>query len=498
MARITWNTPALLTIEAGLVIEFPNPVKICIIGVIKCELPTPAEAVLVLNVAFVGIIDFEQEMLSFDASIFNSRILTITLEGDMALRISWGDKPDFLVTVGGFHPAYTPPSHLNLLPMKRITVNILSGNPNIVLTSYFAITTNTIQFGAAIAFKFKFSSFGAYGFFGFDVLIQFSPFHFEAKIVARVAIKAGSSTICSIDLEFNLEGPTPWRAHGYGSFKIWFVRIKARFDKTWGEEQNNSLPSTFVLPLLLDELNKNTNWKTSSSSTLPELVTLANFEAPEGVIFVKPNGSLEVDQMVVPLNLTMSRFGNYLPADISKVFIKDIKVGAGTFSGGSLTNLLNSFAPSAYKEMSDDDKLAAPSYENQLSGIRLNITDNLVFDYAINRKVQYEIILSDFEEEELGLHDEAPDFFKPFISGGAVGRSFLSQSIRQNSIKASATATVFQEKYAVVSSKTLANADSGGAVFNSKSEADEHIRKMIINDPSKRGKIQLSPAYQMP
>jgi hypothetical protein len=497
MARITWNTPAILTIEAGLIIEFPNPVTIAILGVIKCALPTPDDAIIELNVAFVGIIDFENEMLSFDAAIFNSRILTITLEGNMALRIKWGKQPDFLVTVGGFHPTYTPPANLNLPVMKRITVNVLSGNPNLVLTAYFAVTTNTIQFGAAVDFAYKFSEFKATAHLGFDVLIQFSPFHFIAAISARAAITAGSTDICSIDLEFTLEGPTPWHAYGYGSFKIWFVKIKVSFDKTWGENRTNSLPSTEVLPLLLNELQKSTNWKTSAISGLPELVTMAGYAVPDGEVFVKPDGSLEIDQMVVPLDLTMGKFGNFIPADISKVIIKRITAGTESFSAGDLTALLNPFAPTAYKQMEDDDKLTAPSYEDEQSGSRLNITDDITFDYSINRIVQYETILSDFEETSLGLISETPGFFKPFISGGDVGRCALSATVKNNVVKASTTAAVAQEPYVVVSKNNLTNVHSEGKVFGSKSEADEYMKSVIKTNPSQKGKIQLSPTFQM-
>jgi hypothetical protein len=102
------------------------------------------------------------------------------------------------------------------------------------------------------------------GDFGFDVLIQFSPFRFLAIVQASIAIKVGSSTLFSIGLEFNLEGPTPWRANGYGSFRILFVKFKVKFDKTWGEEQENTLPATSVLPLLIQELEKNENWNATA------------------------------------------------------------------------------------------------------------------------------------------------------------------------------------------------------------------------------------------
>jgi len=497
MARITWNTPAILIIEAGLVVEFPSPVKIVILGVIKCALPTPDEAIIELNVAFVGIIDFENEILMFDASIFDSRILTITLAGDMALRICWGDNPDFLVSVGGFHPVYTPPSHLKLLAMKRITVNILSGNPNLVLTAYFAVTTNTIQFGSSLDFSFKVSKFGVYGKFGFDVLIIFSPFRFIAGVHASVAVKLGSATLLSIGLEFNLEGPTPWRAHGYGTFKILFIKFKVKFDKTWGEKRENSLPATSVLPLLLEEFQKDENWDTKPGTTLTELVTLFTEVSDDTAVLVRPYGSLEVDQKVVPLDLTMEKFGNYKPDDISRVGIGEVSIGSEIQDTSDVADLKNSFAPAAYKEMADKDKLQAASYEGQNSGVRVTSTDDIVFDYGINRIVEYESIISDYEEEELGLLSFNASFFKSFVSGGDVGRSPLSKLMKNKGVRASKTVTLESEKYAVVSGENMANIHAENMVFNSKAEADEYLKETVKNDPSQKGKIQLTPAFQM-
>lgn len=497
MARITWNTPAVLTIEAGLAIEFPNPVKIAIIGVIRCQLPNPEKAVLQLNVAFAGIIDFEKKLLSFDASIFNSRILTITLEGDIALRISWGDKPDFLVSVGGFHPAYTPPAHLELLPMKRLTVNILSGNPNLVLTAYFALTSNTIQFGAALDFSFRISKFGIYGYLGFDVLIQFSPFRFIAGITASVEVRWGSTVLFSIGLSFNLEGPAPWRAHGYAKFKILFISFKVKFDKTWGEKKENSLPSTSVLPLLLEQLQKNENWDTKENATLTEQVELAKDVEDDTAVIVKPFGSLEVDQTVVPLDLTMEKFGNYQPDDIKKAKITSMIIGGDTFTGSQTKDLKNSFAPAAYKKMKDEDKLSSPSYENQNSGLRVTTTDDRKWDYGINRLVEYETIISDYEEEKLPTRKQfRKSFFRPFVNGGDIGKSPMSRLMKEDMVQIDKKVNFLaDEQYAVVSSKTMKNAHASSLVFNTKSEADEYLRDTIAADPSREGKIQLSPAF---
>ncbi|MEO7047104.1 MAG: DUF6603 domain-containing protein, partial [Ferruginibacter sp.] len=126
MAKITWGVPSLVTIEFGLCIEFANPVRLAILGVLKIVLPTEDVPILQLQVNFLGIIDFDKGYISFDASIYNSHILTFTLEGDMALRLNWGNEKAFLMSVGGFHPSFKPPAALNVPSLKRLTLTILS------------------------------------------------------------------------------------------------------------------------------------------------------------------------------------------------------------------------------------------------------------------------------------------------------------------------------------------------------------------------------------
>ena len=53
-----------------------------------------------------------------------------------------------MVSVGGFHPQFTPPP-LPFPNPKRVSLNILNhSNARIQVMGYFAITSNTAQFGA--------------------------------------------------------------------------------------------------------------------------------------------------------------------------------------------------------------------------------------------------------------------------------------------------------------------------------------------------------------
>ena len=100
--------------------------RLVILGVVRGILPDERAAILRLQVNFLGVIDFEQERFSFDASLFDSKLLAFTLTGDMAMRLYWGANANFLLTVGGFHPAYQPPP-MNLPALRRLTLALVSG-----------------------------------------------------------------------------------------------------------------------------------------------------------------------------------------------------------------------------------------------------------------------------------------------------------------------------------------------------------------------------------
>ena len=83
--------------------------NIAIIGILRLALPTPDAALIIIQVAFAGAIEFDRKRLFFFATLFDSRILFMTLEGGMGLLLAWGDDPSFVFSVGGFHPRFTPP-----------------------------------------------------------------------------------------------------------------------------------------------------------------------------------------------------------------------------------------------------------------------------------------------------------------------------------------------------------------------------------------------------
>jgi hypothetical protein len=115
---------------------------------LKIALPADEAALIVLQVNFAGAIEFDKSRLYFFAALFESRVLYLTLEGEMGLLVAWGDDANFVVSAGGFHPRFNPPP-LPFPSPRRMAISILNTDIARIRTeTYFAVTSNTVQFGS--------------------------------------------------------------------------------------------------------------------------------------------------------------------------------------------------------------------------------------------------------------------------------------------------------------------------------------------------------------
>ncbi len=500
MAKIAYGTPALLTIDLGLLIELPTPVRIAIVGVLKALLPAEEAALISLRVNFLGTIDFNRGELSFDASLFDSRLLSYDLSGDMAVRVRWFGTKVLIVTVGGFHPAFQPPP-LNLPALRRLTLQLLGGdNPRLRLETYFAVTSNTLQFGARAELLASAGSFNAYGFIAFDVLFQRSPFYFIADVKAMVALRAGSRTIASISLALTLEGPTPWKAKGTASLKLfWFLTVKVRFSKTWGEDRSTLLPDVAVLPQLIAALSNPTNWRSVLPDTRHLLVTLRS--APLDAVLVHPLGGLSVAQTVVPLDIPIARFGSSKPSDGTLFSIANVTAGGGTLESSDLATVRDDFAPAQFFEKTDAEKLSAESFVQYPAGISIGVSQELRSSHYIPRDVEYELKYRDTQRAQAvppfrGFFDVDAVAFASWAQNGAVARSPLSFAATGKSAIAPAAVAFTQEQFAVARIDDLTPAVAGGDAA-SEAEAVARMAQLIAARPELAGRLQVIPAHEL-
>jgi hypothetical protein len=374
MLEIGWGTPTLITLAVGVILEVPDPVRLVLLGLIDAGLPTTEAALIELHIDVLGILDFGAKTLSIDGSLYDSRVLIFSLAGDLALRLSWGDNPNFLFSLGGFNPHFST-AGLDVPNMHRLTVSIGDGdNPRISANSYFAITSNSLQFGSNVEAYASAAGFTIHGWLGFDVLIIFSPFSFEFDFSAGFDVSFEGVSLCGLSVDGTFSGPRPWHLHGDASIHILFFSVSASLDITWGDSTPAILPSKPVLPDLLPAFQDPRNWSTALPDGTTQAVTLSTPKPDDKTLRVHPMGTLSVRENVVPLDLPITRYGNATPSDGNYFAISDVQIDGHE---ETKQNFQDYFAPGQFLTLSDADKVSHPSFERYDAGIKIGSSEIL-------------------------------------------------------------------------------------------------------------------------
>jgi hypothetical protein len=496
MAKFGWGTPTLISLSFGLIIEIPG--SIAILGVLRINIPTEEAALILIQVNFVGTLDFDAKMLTFDASLFESRILFMTLEGDMAVRLSWGDDPQFLISVGGFHPSFTPPP-LALPTLRRLAINILNYDwARIRVEAYFAVTSNTVQFGVAAMLFFGFDAFNVSGDIGFDCLFRFSPFYFIIEVRGSMSLKVFGVDCLSVRLRFSLEGPSPWRAKGTGSVSILFWDIEVDFDVTWGDPANTTLPPIDIMPLFLEELESDSNWKAELPSGSNLMVSLRELSLEADTLIMHPAGTLTVSQRFVPLAFTLERVGTQEPTDYVKLDITAAKSGAINLG---MTTVKENFAPAQYEDMTDTEKLSRPSFEKMKGGTTASISGTAMqTGKLVVRTIEYELSTIDRTPNPIkfltALIAALGTLFSPFFRNNSAAQSVLSAQTKQLLVPVNDRIKAGNEGFVVADSGTN-KAFNAQATFGSHAEALQYMQSTTAANPKLKDSLHVIPQYEM-
>lgn len=356
----------VVTCEFGLLIQAPDPTSIGIVGALKVRVGDTN--LIKINVYFFGEIDFDKG-LRFDASIVDSEIVGLKLEGDMAFRLFWGGPyKGFGLSIGGFHPAYKPEEGLKFAPnMRRLSLSLNYDIVKIKLETYLAVTSNSFQIGAHLDLQVGWKKFGLIGYAGFDALFVFKPFRFSFSLEVGVAVMVSGAKLFSVDLSLSVEGPAKWRVKGKAYFTVLFIPVKCKFSLAWGKSPKEEKRATIAVwkDVLLPELLRDNNWITSSAEQNND----GKEKDVNAMLTLQPNDTFSFNQSAVPFDYPMDLCNDALPEDFTSFHLKKVSIIADKEEFSLETSCLNNdFAPSLYKELSNEERLSNPSYESVTSG----------------------------------------------------------------------------------------------------------------------------------
>ncbi|MDJ0628351.1 MAG: hypothetical protein QNJ44_08845 [Rhodobacter sp.] len=478
MAKIGWGTPTLISASLGVIVEVP-PGNIAILGVLKCALPDEDTPLLLLQIKFIGALEVDKSRLWFFASLYESRVLFITLDGEMGLLIAWGSQSNFVLSVGGFHPRFTAPA-LPFPQPRRIAISILNESfARIRVEGYFAVTSNTAQFGARVEIFFGVDAFSIDGHIGFDALFQFSPFYFIITFSASVSVKVFGAGLFSVRIRGELEGTSPWHVEGEGSISILFWDIDVPFSHTWGDSADTVLPEIAALPILKAELEKDANWQALPPPGASLSVSLRAIE-PEAELVLHPVGALRITQRALPLELSIEKVGNQSVSDVTRLALD--------FSAAGLTEtgkVREPFATAQFRDLNADARLSAPGYEDQVAGSDISVDgSDTRTSHAVKRTVFHELITidSNYKEHIQLFFVVLIDWFAQMLGSNATARSLKAQAVRRR-------LDPFDEKIATrppgfVVAGLADNVALDGGVFVTQSDAQDALKVALAKEPS--------------
>lgn len=493
MGKIGWGSPTIITLDLGILIEIPAS-GFKILGVLKALLPKEDEPLLRLQVNFLGIIDFENKSISFDASLYDSKILTFTLTGDMAFRMSFGDNPVFLLSVGGFHPAFKEVP-ADLQNMRRLTISLYDGsNARIIIQTYFAVTSNTAQFGAkAELFAGSEGGWNMYGFVSYDVLFQFNPFKFIADLEAGVALRRRSSVIMGIHVLGELSGPKPWDVKGKASVSFFFFSVSVPFHVTWGDAATETeKEKADLILLLINEIKDSRNWKADIPANNKLHVSIKKITQTGDLLVIHPFGILTFSERLVPLEIKIDKFGNRIPKDANQF---EITTPDTTLSH---ENVREQFAPANFLEMKDEDKLSRPSFEKMISGFKITGSSELKApENILSKEVNYEFSYLGRKKKPVKDKYQYPGlFFKAHTKASAASQSPLSFLNNRDSINAPQQIAIQEEQYVIANISDMKQYSSAPAA-GSYTEAMQHYNELIRGKPELKDQLQVLSLYEL-
>jgi hypothetical protein len=361
--QIGWLTFARF--DLGIVIELPGPSRILLLGVARFLIggENGLPALLQIRLDILGSIDFVKKLVAFDAALINSQLLGIfRLTGNAAFRLSSGERPYVMLTIGGFHPAFNP-EPVVLPPISRIALTYdLSAGVRIRLRfeGYLALTSNTFQLGAALQAGIEAGPLNAVGFLSFDALIQLKPFYFTFDFRAGFRIRWKSLTLAGVQLSGTVSGPGPIVISASFSFEILFFEISWSDTFRLGDEGGDQVrPVASLTQALAPELGIPGNLE-AIHSVDREVAMAPRSNAPRAL--VAPQGQLIWRQKRAPLNVMVERLEGAPLARHQAVIIESAQASGATQDW---------FSPGTYVNLSESEAINRSAFDRLDAGVQL-------------------------------------------------------------------------------------------------------------------------------
>lgn len=229
-AGIKFSSFKVLDSFALVTVAFGTDFKFALLGLTTASLPPKTGAgiqpigyvEMALRASFspsTGILQIEAKLTPASFILDRSCVLT----GGFAYYMWFKDNPagapdgyhagDFVVTLGGYNPAFTVPAYFPRMPRLGFNWKV-DGNTTIQGGIYFALTPSALMAGGALEAVWQSGDLRAWFTAHADFLLSWKPFHYEASIGLSIGASYKLNLLFTsvtisvhIGVELNLWGP---------------------------------------------------------------------------------------------------------------------------------------------------------------------------------------------------------------------------------------------------------------------------------------------------
>ncbi len=398
-----------------------------------------------------------------------------------------------MVSVGGFHPQFNPPP-LPFPTPQRIALDLINESyARIHADGYFAITTNTVQFGTHSSYFFGFSACRWKAVPASTPSFSSRPSTSRSRFPLNSRCKVFGLGVYGVGIDVTLEGPAKWHVHGTASLSFFFFSVDIGIDFTWGDNPNTVLPPIAVMPIL--------DRRDGEDHELEGAIAFERQAA--GVPCVnwiprKPRWCCIRRERCRSANAVflstcrLDKVGSQKPSDANEFSL--------TVTGTTLTktrDLQEQFSPSQFRDFDDATKLSQPAFVPQDSGVELAGGSNLTSATAITRPVRYDLTVIDAESEpaRFKYFPHVRGMFTTFLRANSAAQSKLSAAYRAQALPYPDAVQVSTETFTVAFQSS--NKAAHAVAFTSQARAHDYITKAVAADPSLSGKLHVLPQFEV-
>lgn len=240
-AGLEFTSFELISTRAMLAVEFGTELTIALLGLSTMQLPQAAESpetYAYVEMMIRVVVQPTQGVFAATAILSkNSYLITPDghLTGGFAFSLWFGKSPyagQFVATLGGYHPAFTPLGHYPLVP--RLGFNwAVSDVVSVKGDAYFAVTTSCAMAGGGLEVLFNDGGLRAWFTAHADFLVSWRPFQYQANIAVSIGVSYQLSVLgchktitAAIGASLDLHGPP---TSGIARVNLVVVSFSVRF-----------------------------------------------------------------------------------------------------------------------------------------------------------------------------------------------------------------------------------------------------------------------------